>query len=50
MKTELQTMNDMSVYKVMELPEGRKAIGCRWVLEFKEDNKGGSVYKARLVA
>ena len=50
MKTERQTMKDMNVYKVAELPEGRKAIGCRWVLEFKEDNKGGSVYKARLVA
>ena len=49
MKTELQTMKDMSVYKVAELPEGRKAIGCHWVLKFKEDNKGSSVYKARLV-
>ena len=49
MKTELQTMKDMSVYKVVELPEGCKAIGCCWVLEFKEDNKGSSVYKARLV-
>ena len=39
-----------NIYKVTELPEGRKAIGCCWVLEFKEDNKGGSVYKARLVA
>jgi hypothetical protein len=50
MQTELTTMKDMNVYKVAELPKGRKAIGCRWVLEFKEDNKGGSVYKARLVA
>jgi hypothetical protein len=50
MQTELTTMKDMNVYKVAELPKGRKAIGCRWVLEFKEDNKGGSVYKACLVA
>ena len=50
MKTELQTMKDMNVYEIAELPEGRKAIGCRWILEFKDDNKGGSVYKARLVA
>ena len=47
---ELQTMKDMAVYKVSKLPEGSKAIGCQWVLEVKEDNKGGSVYKARLVA
>ena len=49
MQVELQMMKDMNVYKVMKLPKGRKAIGCHWVLEFKEDNKGGSVYKARLV-
>ena len=50
MKTELQTMKDMNIYEIAELPEGCKAIGCRWVLEFKDDNKGGSVYKAQLVA
>lgn len=50
MMKELQTMKNMAVYKVSKLPEGRKAIGCRWVLEVKEDNKGRSVYKARLVA
>ena len=50
MQAELGTMKEMNVYKVTELPKGRKAIGCCWVLEFKEDNKGGSVYKARLVA
>ena len=49
MKAELQTMKEMCVYKLTKLPEGRKAIGCRWVLEFKEDNKGRSVFKARLV-
>lgn len=50
MKAELQTMKDMGVYRLTKLPPGRKAIGCRWVLEFKEDNKGGPVQKARLVA
>ena len=49
MKTELWTMKNMNVYKIRELLEGCKAIGCHWVLEFKEDNKGGSVYKAQLV-
>ena len=43
-------MKDMNVYKVTKLPKGQKAIGCCWILEFKEDNKGGLAYKARLVA
>lgn len=42
MKAELATMKEMKVYKLATLPEGRKAIGNRWVLEFKEDNKGGA--------
>jgi hypothetical protein len=42
MKAELSTMKNMSVYKLVKLPEGRKAIGNRWVLEFKEDNRGGT--------
>ena len=50
MNTELQMMKDMKVYELTELPEGRKAIGCHWVLKFKDDNKRGPVYKARLVA
>jgi hypothetical protein len=50
MNTKLQTMKEMKVYEVTMLPEGRKVIGCHWVLEFKDDTKGGSVYKARLVA
>lgn len=50
MKKELDIMKEMSVYKLTTLPAGRKAIGNRWVLEFKEDNKGGPTQKARLVA
>ena len=50
MKKEINLMSEMGVYELVSLPAGRKAIGCRWVLEFKEDMKGGSVFKARLVA
>jgi len=50
MEKELKIMAEMNVYQVVALPAGRKAIGNRWVLEFKDDNKGGSTYKARLVA
>jgi hypothetical protein len=50
MQKEINLMSEMGVYELVALPNGRKAIGCRWVLEFKEDQKGGSVYKAQLVA
>jgi hypothetical protein len=50
MRKEMNLMSEMSVYELVPLPEGRRAIGCRWVLEFKEDLKGGPVFKARLVA
>lgn len=50
MHKEINLMSEMGVYKLTELPEGRKAIECRWVLEFKEDGKGGPMHKACLVA
>ena len=50
MQTKLKMMKDMNMYRVACLPQGRKAIGCHWVLEFREDNKGGSIYKTRLIA
>ena len=50
MRNELQTMKETEVYQLVKLSEGRKAFGCQWVLEFKEDNKGRSVYKTQLVA
>lgn len=50
MHKEMNLMSEMNVYELMSLPAGRRAIGCRWVLEFKEDLKGGPVFKARLVA
>ncbi|KAG1792182.1 uncharacterized protein HD556DRAFT_1239751, partial [Suillus plorans] len=49
MRKEINLMSEMNVYELMPLPAERRAIGCRWVLEFKEDLKGGSVFKARLV-
>ncbi|KAG2064433.1 hypothetical protein BDR04DRAFT_992580, partial [Suillus decipiens] len=40
MQKELGIMCEMSVYQVTPLPPGYKAISNRWVLEFKDDNKG----------
>lgn len=48
-RAELGTMTSMGVYKVVPLPSGRKAIGCRWVFEFKLV-KGVPVQKVRLMA
>jgi len=48
---ELQMLKTMGVYVDEDLPEGRKAIGNRWVFEFKLDVDGGPpIHKARLVA
>ena len=48
---ELGMLKTMGVYVEEALPEGRKAIGNRWVFEFKIDPNGGPIIpKARLVA
>jgi hypothetical protein len=48
---ELGMMQNMGVYVDEMLPEGRKAIGNRWVFEYKIDPDGGPpIPKARLVA
>ena len=48
---ELELLRSMGVYVDEPLPEGRKAIGNRWVFEFKLDVNGGPpIHKARLVA
>ena len=49
---ELGDLKRMGVYEdAEELPEGKKAIGCHWVYEFKVNESGGPpTYKACLVA
>jgi Reverse transcriptase (RNA-dependent DNA polymerase) len=48
---ELGMLKNMGVYVDEILPEGRKAIGNRWVFEYKINPDGGPVIpKARLVA
>ena len=51
MKSELESMYSNNVWTLMDLPQGVKPIGCKWVYK---RNKGvdGKVetYKARLVA
>jgi ribosomal protein S27E len=52
MEKELGDLKRMGVYEDIDaLPEGKKAIGCRWVYEFKIDESGGPpIYKTCLVA
>ncbi|RVW43382.1 Retrovirus-related Pol polyprotein from transposon TNT 1-94 [Vitis vinifera] len=51
MKEEMKSMKDNGVWDLVELPEGVKPIGCKWIFKTKRDSKGNIVrYKARLVA
>jgi hypothetical protein len=47
---EFGMLKDMGVYREEMLPEGRKAIGSRWVFEFKMEAGKDPLAKGRLVA
>ena len=48
---ELQSLQKHEVWELVELPEGRKAVGNRWVFKVKVNAEGEvERYKARLVA
>jgi transposase InsO family protein len=51
METELNQLRQMGTWELVDLPEGRRAVGNRWVL-IKKYLKSGQLdkYKARLVA
>ena len=51
MKSEMQSMYSNQVWDLMELPEGIKPIGCKWIYKKKRGavNKV-ETFKARLVA
>jgi len=51
MKDEMNSMQSNKVWNLVELPNGAKAIGCKWVFKTKRDSLGNiERYKARLVA
>ena len=51
MKDEMNSMKNNGVWDLVELPNGMKAIGWKWVFKTKRDSLGNiERYKARLVA
>jgi len=43
-------MKDNNIWGLVELPKGKKPIGCKWVFKTKWDSKGNvERYKAHLV-
>ena len=51
MEEELKSMSTNKVWDLVEIPEGAKKVGCKWVYKTKYDSKGKiEQFKARLVA
>ena len=51
MKDEMKSIGDNGVWDLVELPEGVKPIGYKWIFKTKRDLEGNIVrYKACLVA
>lgn len=52
MTEEMESLQKNQTWKLVKLPRGSRAIGCKWVFRKKEalSEKDGEKYKARLVA
>ena len=51
MDDEMNSMRCNRVWELVKLPNGARAIGCKWVYKTKKDSLGNTErYKARLVA
>ncbi|TYK07892.1 gag/pol protein [Cucumis melo var. makuwa] len=51
MDLEIESMYFNSVWELVDLPEGVKPIGCKWIYKRKRDSTGKvQTFKARLVA
>src|SRR3954462_781268 len=50
MRSEIESMGDNQVWNLVDLPDGFKAIECKWIYKKKIDMDGnGHIHKARLV-
>ena len=51
MKKEISALEGHDTRELVDLPEGRNLVGCKWVFKVKKDAQGEiSKFKARLVA
>ena len=51
MQDEIKSMSTNEVWDLVEIPDGAKKVGCKWVYKTKRDSKGNiERFKARLVA
>ena len=51
MKSEIHSMYSNNVWKIVDLPEGIKPVGCKWIFKKKRGPDGNvETFKARLVA
>ena len=52
MEEEMKSLHKNKTWELVQLPKGKKAIGCKWVFAKKEGfhEKGNIRYKERLVA
>ena len=46
----ISSLNENDAYTLTTLPEGRQAVGGKWVYTIKESANGSKSYKARYVA
>ena len=50
MRSEIESMGDNQVWNLVDLPDGFKAIECKWIYKKKIDMDGNvHIHKARLV-
>ena len=51
MNSEMDSMAENQVWALVDLPDGMRPIGCKWIFKKKRDMDGNvHIYKARLVA
>lgn len=51
MQKEIKALEDNNTWELVDLPKGKKPIGCKWVFKVKlKANRELERYKARLVA
>ena len=51
MQEEMKSMSTNKVWDLVEIPQGAKTVGYKWVYKTKYDSKGNiERFKARLVA